>query len=119
MSCTFTYTSLNRKLRKKLTARSETRYAWNRAKLSVGISSRIKSLRLRRGWSQKKLAEIAGMKQSRISAMEEPGRVNFNLDTLVRLSAAFGISLCVDFVGFQQLLNWENNYSQDEYEVRP
>jgi len=60
---------------------------------------------------------MAGMKQSRISAMETPGKVNFNLDTLVRMAATFKVGLAVEFVPYSEMLRWENDYSQDTFNV--
>jgi hypothetical protein len=47
--------------------------------------------------------------------METPGKTNFNLDTLVRLAATFKVALVVKFVPFSEILQWENNFSQDEF----
>jgi transcriptional regulator with XRE-family HTH domain len=67
--------------------------------------------------TQKQLAELANMAQPRISAMEQPGETAFNIETLVRLASAFKVGLKVEFVGFSEMLAWENNYSQDEFDV--
>jgi len=65
--------------------------------------------------SQPALAAASGMKQSRISAMEQPGRTNFNLETLVRIAATFKVGLAVKFVPFSEMLRWENEFNQDEF----
>jgi len=57
------------------------------------------------------------MKQSRISAMETPGKVNFNLDTLVRMAATLNVGMMVKFIPFSEMLGWENEYSQDIFDV--
>ena len=62
---------------------------------------------------------MADMKQSRISAIETPGRVNFNLNTLVRMAATLNVALMVKLVPFSEMLRWENDYSQDVFEVTP
>jgi transcriptional regulator with XRE-family HTH domain len=69
--------------------------------------------------TQKELADSAEMKQSRISAMERPGEVQFNLETLVRLAAAFKVGLKVQFVPFSNMLDWENDFSQDQFNATP
>lgn len=66
---------------------------------------------------QSDLAQAAGMKQSRISVMEMPGAVNFNLETLVRLASVLRVGLLVKFVSFSEMLNWENDFSQDDFAV--
>jgi len=96
-----------------------TREAYIGAKLRVLIPSQIRALRLKSQTSrQEDLANAAEMKQSRISAMETPGAVNFNLETLVRLSAALKVALQVRFVSYSEMLEWENSFSQDEFNVR-
>jgi transcriptional regulator with XRE-family HTH domain len=103
----------------RLVEERDYRTAYIRAKLDVLIPSQLRALRLRRELTQPVLAETAGMKQSRISAMETPGKVNFNLETLVRLAATFGVGLIVKFVPFSEMLRWENEYSQDVFDVVP
>lgn len=49
-------------------------------------------LRLRRGWSQRTLAEVAGMKQPHIARLET-GQNNPSLDTMCRLAAALNIPI--------------------------
>lgn len=65
--------------------------------------------------TQKQLAALADMAQPRISAMERPGETTFNIDTLVRLAAAFKLGLKVEFVPFSEMLDWENGFSQDAF----
>ncbi len=59
------------------------------------------------------------MAQPRISAMERPGETALNVETLVRLASAFKVGLKIEFVEFSEMLAWENNYSQDEFDVLP
>ena len=102
----------------KLLENATSRAAYVRAKLNVNIPSQIRALRRRRGdMTQQALAESAGMKQSRISAMERPGETKFNLETLIRLAAAFKVGLSVRFVSFSEMLDWENNFTQDQFDV--
>lgn len=69
--------------------------------------------------TQKQLAELADMAQPRISKMERPGEEAFNIETLVRLAAAFKVGLKVEFVPFGEMLAWENGYSQDAFNPTP
>ena len=102
----------------RLKENGASRIAYIRAKLNVLIPSQIKALRLRSGMArQEDLAQVADMKQSRISAMETPGAVNFNLETLVRLASAFKVGLVVQFVPFSEMLLWENQFNQDQFSV--
>lgn len=91
------------------------RAAYIRAKLDVLIPSQLRALRLGQDKTQPEVANMADMKQSRISAMETPGRVNFNLETLVRMAATQNVGLVVKFVPFSEMLEWENSYSQDAF----
>src|SRR5467141_533388 len=105
------------KLISRLIAERDFRADYIRAKLDVLIPSQLRGLRRRNDLTQPQLAEMAGMKQARISAMETQGRVNFNRETLVRMAATYGVGLIVQFVPFSEMLEWENNYSQDAFNV--
>ena len=91
------------------------REAYLRAKLDQLIPSQIRALRLREEWTQKQLGDGADMKQARVSAIEKPGEVNFSLETLIRLAAVFQVGLQVRFIPFSQMLDWENDFSQDTF----
>jgi len=69
--------------------------------------------------TQKQLAALAEMAQPRISAMERPGATKFNIETLVRLASAFKVGLKVEFVPFSEMLDWENSFSQDQFDPVP
>lgn len=73
--------------------------------LDSSIALQIKALRLQRGWSQEMLAEKAGMKQSRISAMEQANYSSWSITTLRRLAHAFDLALVVRFESFGALLD--------------
>jgi len=105
------------KLISRLLRERDYRAAYIRAKLDVLIPSQLRALRLRQEKTQPELAKLADMKQSRISAMETPGQVNFNLETLVRMAATLNVGLTVKLVPFSELLKWENEYSQDTFNV--
>jgi transcriptional regulator with XRE-family HTH domain len=111
--------SLRLEIISKLLNQRASRESYLRAKLNQLISSQIKALRLREGWTQKDLGDKADMKQARISAMEKPGLVTFTLETLIRLAAAFRVGLKVEFVPISEMVRWDNSYSQDEFSVVP
>ena len=48
---------------------------------------------------------------------ESPGAANLTLETLARLAATFNVGLVVKFVPFSDMLRWENNFSQDNFDV--
>lgn len=84
--------------------------------LDSSIALQIKALRLQRGWSQEVLAEKAGMKQSRISAMEQANYTGWSLRTLRRLAAAFDLALVVRFESFGTLLDDVTSMSRERLE---
>lgn len=102
----------------KLRSDFESRASYIKAKLSVLVPSKIKALRLKSNMPrQRDLAVAAKMQQSRISMFETPGAANLTLETLAKLAAAFKVGLIIDFVPFSQMLQWENSYSQDVFDV--
>jgi transcriptional regulator with XRE-family HTH domain len=83
------------------------------------VPSQIRALRLKSEMPrQSDLAKAADMKQSRISMMETPGAANMTLDTLSAIAAALKVGLRVEFVPFSEMLAWENNFSQDQFNVK-
>lgn len=68
---------------------------------------------------QTDLARATGLHQSRISVFETPGAANVTLETLAKIAAGFKVGLIVKFVPFSEMLRWEDNYSQDTFDVLP
>lgn len=101
----------------KLIKSRQSRESYIRAKLNVLLPAQIKGLRLHWPMTQEELGQAAEMKQSRISAMERPGAVKFNLETLIRLASAFKVGMVVKFVPFSEMLRWENDFAQDSFDV--
>jgi len=93
------------------------RAAYVSSQISIGIPYQVRALRKRAGWGQKRLAAESGMMQPRISAIENPGEGDLNLDTLKRLAAAFDVALIVRFAPFSELIRWSDRFSPDEFEV--
>lgn len=48
---------------------------------------------------------------------ETPGAANMTIDTLSRLAATFNTGLVIEFVPFSEMLGWENDFSQDAFDV--
>ena len=97
----------------------EHREAFVSAYVDQTIPFQIRALRLskQRNWTQEKLAAEAGMKQERISALENPNYGQFSLKTLKQLASAFGVALIVRFASFGELAEWEINLSSESLEV--
>jgi transcriptional regulator with XRE-family HTH domain len=55
------------------------------------IRLRVREVRKRRGWSQRELAERAGVRRATIVALERGGSPR--LDTLAKLAEAFGVKV--------------------------
>jgi transcriptional regulator with XRE-family HTH domain len=96
----------------------DARRAYIKATLGILVPSKIRALRLKSNMPrQSDLAAEARMHQSRISMFETPGEANVTLETLAKLAAAFKVGLKVEFVPFSDMLRWENDYSQDAFDV--
>jgi transcriptional regulator with XRE-family HTH domain len=94
----------------------ETRRDYAEEFLNAFIALQVKTLRQQREWSQEDLAERAGMKQSRISAMEQVDYSSWSVRTLRRLAQAFDLALIVKFESFGKFLDDVARVSREELE---
>jgi transcriptional regulator with XRE-family HTH domain len=82
------------------------------------IPFQIRTMRNRKGWTQKQLADRAGMAQGRISLLES---VNYegavNVKTLVKLAEAFDVGLVVRFAPFSEVAEWSTRLSREHHLV--
>jgi transcriptional regulator with XRE-family HTH domain len=99
-----------KKLRNK-----EYRDSFVASQISNTIAAQIFTLREARGWKQAEVAARAGMKQSRISDLEDPNYENYQTRTLVKLASAFDVGLVVRFVPFSELAKWSANRSPKDF----
>ena len=81
------------------------------------ISAQLYASRKKLFGTQKTIADAVDMKQSRISAMEQPGATKFNIETLIRLAATFKVGLVVKFVSYSEMERWDNKFVQDEFNI--
>jgi transcriptional regulator with XRE-family HTH domain len=81
--------------------------------VAARIAVRIYNLRRKFGWTQAKLAEQAGMKQARISLLEQADYENFSFNTVKRIATAFNVAVIVDFVSFTDFLKWRDEIDTD------
>lgn len=93
----------------------EYREAFVESQIRITIPFQIRALRRQRGWSQEELAEKAGMRQPRISAMERAGGGHLNIETLIRLATAFDVALVVRFASFSELVNWSEAFDPEGF----
>src|SRR5712692_5991842 len=63
--------------------------------LNAAIATQIKVIREQRGLSQEQLAEKTGMKQERISVLEDVNYGSWSVTTLKRIARALGVTLKV------------------------
>ncbi|MEW6660151.1 MAG: helix-turn-helix domain-containing protein [Thermodesulfobacteriota bacterium] len=85
---------------KKAFKSKEYRHAYADEFLDVSIATQIKVLREQRNWGQEDLAQKVGMKQPRISVMENVNYSSWSINTLRKLAKAFDLTLRVSFESF-------------------
>lgn len=102
---------------KRLNRSKEYREGFVASQIDVSIPFQIRGLRKKREMDQRELAELTGMAQPRISAIESPGYSSFTIDTLKRVAAAFDVALIVRFGAFSELAKQSTNFSPDDFQV--
>lgn len=96
----------------------KSREAYVKAKLGILVPSQIRALRLKSSTpKQQALAKASGTFQSRISRLETPGAANVTLETLAEIAAIHKVGVIVKFVPYSEMLDWDNTYSQDTFDV--
>lgn len=95
----------------------EYRRAYVASQINIGIPAQLKALLKSRGWTQRKLADEAGMLQPRISGLLTPGRTSPNIKTLRRIAEAFDCALIVRFVPFSELARWSEHFDPEAFHV--
>lgn len=84
--------------------------------LNTSIATQIKVLREQRGWSQKELADHAGMLQPRISVMENVNYSSWSIKILREIAEAFDLTLCVSFESFGKRVDDIEKFSRKALE---
>ena len=74
----------------------ERRHGYERAGRAIRLASEIRSLREKKGLSQRQLAELVGTTQSAIARLEG-GRISPSLPPLDRIANALGAEVTVTF----------------------
>jgi transcriptional regulator with XRE-family HTH domain len=82
----------------------EYRYAYQEEFSNSRMATQIKVIREQRGLKQAELAELADMKQSRISALENINYESWSVSTLRRLARALGVTFEFGFKSWGELL---------------
>jgi transcriptional regulator with XRE-family HTH domain len=81
------------------------------------LANQIKVLREQRGLTQARLAEAAGMKQTRISILEDSSNTSLNVSTLLRLAKALDVGLEVKFFPFSKVAEQIASFSLQSLNV--
>ncbi len=84
--------------------------------LNAQIATQIKVLREQRGLKQSELAELTGMRQERISVLEDVDYSAWTISTLKRLAEAFDLRLSVKFESFGSYLYEFENFNREALE---
>ena len=92
------------------------RAAYAENALDTYIATQLRVLREQRELTQGKLADLANMKQSRISTMEDVNYAGWSISTLKRLARAFDLSLMVKFESFGGLLREMDAFNRQALE---
>ena len=103
----------------KRLSNKENRDAFVSAYTDQTIPFQIRAMREQkeRQWTQEYLAQLTGMKQERISALENPNYGRYSLRILKQLASAFDVALIVRFVPFSELAEWKLNLSSNSLKV--
>lgn len=90
------------------------RYAYDEEFANSRMATQIKVIREQReGMTQAQLAEKAGMRQSRISALENVDYSAWSISTLRRLARALGVRLSFKFESWGELLSEVDTFSRE------
>lgn len=84
--------------------------------LNTQIATQIKVLREQRGLTQAELAELAEMRQERISVLEDVDYSSWTINILRRLAEAFDLRLSVKFESFGSYLYEFENFNREALE---
>ncbi|HEY4424444.1 MAG TPA: helix-turn-helix domain-containing protein [Pyrinomonadaceae bacterium] len=91
----------------------ETRHIYAENFLNTYIATQLKVLREDREWTQQQVAEETGMKQERISVLEDVNYESWTIKTLKRFARAFDLVLSIKFENFGTFLKDYDSFSRD------
>ncbi|HKO43145.1 MAG TPA: helix-turn-helix transcriptional regulator [Pyrinomonadaceae bacterium] len=90
----------------------ETRHIYAENFLNTFIATQLKVLREECEWTQQQLAAETGMKQERISVLEDVNYDSWSLKTLKRFARAFDLRLSVKFESFGSFITEYDRFSR-------
>jgi len=90
----------------ELMSDKEFRHSFNGAWIAFTLSKQIKSMRIRKGWTQKDLEIYSGIPQSNISKLERMTPTRFpSIGTLRKIANVFDVQLTIRFDSWANLFN--------------
>jgi len=79
------------------------RHAFVEAQLKRGVPTQIRTMRLKRCWTQKELAQKCDLEQGTISRIENPDYGQLSFETVLAVARGFDCAFIGRFVPFSQL----------------
>lgn len=104
---------LGEKLRDELLDDKEYAHAYVEEFMNAYIATQIKVLREKSGWTQRELADESGMKQARISLLENVDYDAWSVSTLRKLARAFDLVLKVSFEEFSEAIRSVEGFGRE------
>lgn len=84
---------------------------------NISLATQIKVLREQRGWTQEELADKSGMKQERISKIEDINYGSWTAKTLRKLAEAFDVNINISFEKFSTGITRASHVNREYLEV--
>src|SRR4030095_7270085 len=91
----------------------ETRHIYAENFLNTFIATQLKVLREDKEWTQARLAEETGMKQERISVLEDVNYESWTIKTLKRFAWAYDLCFSIKFESFGSFLKDYDRFNRD------
>src|ERR1700687_5078712 len=101
------------KLREEFISDKEYAHAYMESQIDAFIATQLKVLRDKAEWSQEQLAAEAGMKQERISVLEDVNYSSWTVNTLRKIARAFDLVLKVSFEEFGTVIREIEEFSSE------
>ncbi len=101
----------------KLASSRDYREAFVSSFLKRYIPFQIRTIRKKRGISQKQLADDAKVTQGVISRAEDPDYGNLTFNTVLRIAAGYDLAFVGKFVRFSELLKTIDDMSEDAFDL--
>ena len=95
----------------------EYREAFISSTINSTIAYQIRGLRKLHDLDQAELGNLAGMKQTAISRLENPDYGNLSVNTLKRIAKALDVGLIVRFAPFSEIVRWR--FSMNQRDMAP